>query len=120
MVTVLLGSEGNTLGIQASGKLTTKDYEEVMIPGLLELIDKFGKARFLCYVDETFSGMELGAMVDDAKFFFTHKNDLERMAIVGAARWIEVLTKFFANLMEGEVKTFAGEQLADAWDWIKS
>ena len=119
MVKVLPGSEGNVLGIEISGKLTAKDYEEVMIPKLTELIGKFGKVRFLCVMDASFSGMELGAMVDDARFFFKHKNELEKMALVGAAAWLEVMTRLFANLMEGAVKTFANEQLADAWEWIK-
>jgi hypothetical protein len=120
MVTVLPGSDGKVLGIQASGKLTSKDYEEVMVPQLEELINKFGQARFLCYVDETFAGLEMGAMLDDAKFFLKHKNDLEKLAVVGAAKWIEVMTKLFAHVMTGEVKTFPGEQLAAAWEWIKS
>jgi hypothetical protein len=120
MVTVLPGSAGNILGIQASGKLTGKDYEEVMVPKLEELIGKFGQARFLCHVDEDFAGMELAAMLDDAKFFLKHKNDLEKLAVVGAAKWIEVMTRLFAHVMPGEVKTFPSEQLAAAWEWIKA
>jgi hypothetical protein len=120
MVKVLPGSDGNTLGIQVSGNLTSKDYEEVMIPKLEELINKHGKARFLCYLDEDFSGMEMGAMVDDAKFFLKHKDDLEKTAVVGAAFWIEMLTTMFAHVMQGEVKTFPGEQLDAAWEWIKA
>jgi hypothetical protein len=120
MVTVLPGSDGKVLGIRVAGKLTTKDYEEVMIPQLEGLIKQYGQARFLCYVDETFAVLELGAMVDDAKFFLKHKNDLEKLAVVGAAKWIEVLTRLFAHVMPGEVKTFSGEQLAAAWEWIKA
>jgi hypothetical protein len=40
--------------------------------------------------------------------------------VVGAAKWIEVMTKLFAHVMPGEVKTFPGEQLAAAWEWIKA
>ena len=72
-----------------------------MIPKLEELIKQYGQVRFLCLMDDSFAGMELGAMVNDAKFFFKHKNELEKIAVVGAARWIEVMTKLFANLMEG-------------------
>ncbi len=28
--------------------------------------------------------------------------------------------KLFAPLMKGDYKTFAGDQLAEAWEWIKS
>ncbi|MDD2901543.1 MAG: STAS/SEC14 domain-containing protein [Syntrophales bacterium] len=120
MVKVLPGSDGNLLGIQVSEKLTARDYEEVMVPQLVGRIQQYGKARFLCYMDETFAGMELGAMLDDAKFFFKYKNDLERMAVVGAVKWIEVMTKLFSKFIEGEMQTFASEQLAAAWEWIKA
>jgi hypothetical protein len=48
------------------------------------------------------------------------RNDLEKMAVVGVARWIEVMARLFAHVMAGEVKTFSGEQLAGAWEWIKA
>lgn len=120
MVKVLPGSDGNLLGIQVSEKLTAQDYEEVMVPQLVERINQYGKARFLCYIDETFAGTELGAMLDDAKFFFKYKNDLEKVAVVGASGWVQVMAKLFSQFLEGEMKSFAGEQLAAAWEWIKA
>ena len=120
MVKILPGGEGNILGVQASGSLTSKDYEEVMVPKLEEIINKYGKARFLCYLDDDFAGMDMGAMLDDAKFFLEHKDEFEKMAVVGGGMWVDVLAQLFSNFMAGEVKTFSGEQLAGGWEWIKS
>lgn len=120
MIEILPESKGKLLGIKVSGKLTDRDYQDVLIPTLETVIKKHGKGRFLCAIDQTFSGMELGAMVDDARFYLKHKNDIEKMALVGGQKWIEVLMKVFAHFLPGDAKTFSTEQLSEAWDWIRS
>ena len=41
------------------------------------------------------------------------------MAVVGGPKWIELIMKLFAPLMQGDVKNFSGEQLSKAWEWIR-
>ena len=120
MIEILPESKGKILGIKISGKLTDRDYQDVLIPILETVIKKHGKARFLCAVDQTFSGMELGAMVDDARFYLKHKNDIEKMALVGGQKWIEVMVKVFVHFMPGDAKIFSGEELQEAWAWIEA
>ena len=119
MFQVMPESAGKIVGVRATGKLTDQDYQ-VLIPNLEALIKQHGKIRFLCCIDEEFAGMEPGAMWDDAKFFLPHKDDFEKMAIVGGPKWVKLAMKLFAPLMQGEVKTFSGDQLAKAWDWLRS
>jgi hypothetical protein len=71
-------------------------------------------------MDEGFKGLETGALWDDAKFFLPHKDDFEKMAIVGGPKWIELIMKLFAPLMKGDVKTFPIDQFPKAWEWIRS
>ncbi len=58
--------------------------------------------------------MEAGALWDYAKFFLPHKDDFEKMALVGGPKWIELMMKLFAPLMKGDVKGFAMDQLQQA------
>jgi hypothetical protein len=58
-------------------------------------------------------------MWDDARFGLQHRRDFEKIAVVGGPRWVDVAVKIFAPLMEGEVRTMLGEQLAEAWEWIQ-
>lgn len=118
MIEILPESKGKILGVRVSGKLTDRDYQDVLIPILETVIKKHGRCRFLCAIDQTFSGMELGAMVDDARFYLKHKNDIEKMALVGGQKWIEVLMKVFVHFVPGDAKTFSGEELQEAWAWI--
>lgn len=120
MFEVLSESAGKVIGIKVSGKLTTKDYEEGLIPALTDLIKTHGKVRLLCLIAEDFAGWEAGAMWDDAKFFFPHKDDFEKMAIVGAPKWIDLMMKAFALIMKGKSKTFPAEELAAAWEWLRA
>ncbi len=120
MFQIMPESEGKISGLRATGKLTDRDYQEVLIPSLEALIKQHGKIRLLCFMDEEFTGLEPGAFWDDAKFFFPHKDDFEKMAIVGGPKWIELLMKLFGPLMKGELKIFLIDQLPEAWEWIRS
>ncbi len=120
MFQIMPESQGKILGLRATGKLTDQDYQEVLIPRLEALIKKHGKIRLLCFMDEEFAGLEAGALWDDAKFFLPHKDDFEKMAIVGGPKWIKLIMKIFAPLMKGEHKTFAAGQLSKAWEWIRA
>jgi hypothetical protein len=119
MFHIMPESAGKILGLRATGKLTDQDYQEVLLPTLENLLKQHGKIRLLCFLDEEFAGLEPGAMWEDAKFFFPHKDDFEKMAIVGGPKWIEVIMKLFAPLMQGEMRTFPQEQLPKAWQWLK-
>jgi SpoIIAA-like len=119
MFHIMPESQGKIIGIRATGKLTDLDYKEVLLPNLEAHIKQHGKIRLLCFIDENFAGWEPGAMWEDAKFFFPHKKDFEKMAIVGGPKWVELMMKLFAPLMTGESRTFPGEQLPEAWEWIK-
>jgi hypothetical protein len=120
MIEVLPESQGKVFGIKGSGKITTRDYEEVLIPRLEAVLQEQGKMRLLYLLAEDFEGWEAGAMWDDTKFGLKHRKDFEKVALVGGARWMEVLMKLFGTLMEGEIKNFPREQLQDAWEWLKS
>ena len=120
MIEILPESSGKLLGVRATDRLTDKDYLEVLIPGLEAVIKKYGKIRLLCFMDEGFDGFTPAAFWDDAKFFLPHKDDFEKMAIVGGRKWIDVMVKLFAHLMKGEVKTYSSEQLQEAWEWIRA
>ena len=120
MFQIMPESDGKIIGIRASGKLTDQDYKEVLIPRLEPLTKQYGRIRLLCVIDEDFAGMEAGAVLDDARFFLTHTDAFEKMALAGGPKWVEVMLKIFSPLMKGEIKVFPPEQLAQAWEWIKS
>jgi len=120
MIEVLPESQYNILGVKGIGKLTDLDYKTILVPRLEAMIKDYQKVRCLFLMTEEFHGWELGAAWDDAKFGVQHRNDSEKVAVVGGPRWVEWATKLGALIMSGEVKTFSSGQLEEAWDWVKS
>jgi hypothetical protein len=67
---------------------------------------------------ENFTGWERGEQWGDTYFFFSHRDDFEKIAVVGDARWeAQVLAFTGAGLRKGPVKIFpeTGESEARAW-----
>jgi hypothetical protein len=120
MIEQLPNSQGNILGLRASGKLTDEDYEDVLVPGIEAIIKEHGKIRFLFYLDDGFDGWEPGAMWEDFKLGFGDiRKECEKLALVGGPDWVEWAMKLSSHLIHGEVKTFDVDQLQAAWDWIE-
>ncbi len=93
MIEIMSETEGNILVVKATEKLTAKDYEEVFIPKINQLIQEYRKVRVVVFLAENFSGWEIGAAWDDARFGIQHRNDFEKMAVVGGSKWVKWATK---------------------------
>lgn len=120
MIEVMPESQGNVIGVKFSGKITTREYEETLIPRFEAVLKEHPKVRLMYVVDEGFEGAEAGAMWDDTKLGLKHRHDFEKLALVGGAKWMEWLTKLCAKFFSGETKTFPLEQLQEAWVWLKA
>ena len=120
MIEILPESGGNILAVRAGKKLTDADYKDTFIPAMEGVIKQHGKARLLFDCGDNFEGWEPRAAWDDAKYGIKHRNDFEKIAVVGAGRWIEWATKLDAHLMGIEVKLFPKGDLDEAWEWIKA
>ena len=117
MITIMKESSGPMLAVTATGKVTGEDYTEIWIPALQKTIEEHGKCRCLLYMDENFKGWDLKAMWEDTKFGFAHRNDFDKLAVVGGPAWVEWGTKVAGALVSGEVKTYPAEELDAALKW---
>ena len=83
----------------------------------VEKIAGSGPVKLLVLL-ENFTGWERGEQWSDTDFFFSHRNDFERIAVVGNSKWeAQVLAFAGAGLRKGPVKMFpdTGESAARAW-----
>ena len=119
MIEIMSETEGNLLIVKATEKLTTKDYEEVFIPKINQLIQEYRKVRVVVFLAENFSGWEIGAAWDDAKFGIQHRNDFEKMAVVGGSKWVKWATKISSYFMEGQVAIYDTSDFQSAVAWAK-
>lgn len=120
MITISPESKGNILILSATGKLTDRDYKEVLIPRLETIIREHGKARLLLDMGDEFHGWEAAAAWDDARFGLAHRNDFEKMGVVGGPKWVEWGLKIGAVAMSGEIKNFPAGEREQAMRWVAS
>ncbi len=116
MIEVLPESKGHLLVLRATGRLTRQDYRNVIIPRLRAVIRDHGRVRFL--LDE-FDGWEVAAFWEDARVALTHRNDFEKIGVVGGPKWVAWALKLVALLMRCEIQTFAPGEWTKALSWIK-
>lgn len=118
MLHILPETAGDIIVLQATGKLTSEDYQTVFIPLVEQKTTAHNKIRCLIYLDRDFNGWETGAMWEDAKLGIHHNSDFLRLAIVGGGEWLDWAVKIGDALMTGEAKHFTESQFLQALHWI--
>ncbi|HEY4284240.1 MAG TPA: STAS/SEC14 domain-containing protein [Chthoniobacterales bacterium] len=109
--------EGNLLRVDVSGKLTERDYDE-LIPSCEQMIGRHGSMRLL-FVMKDFHGWEPGAAWDDFRFDRAHGAEVERVAMVGEKKWQEWISKLGALFAAAKVRYFDVAELDEAKDWVR-
>ncbi len=121
MFEILPESKEAVLVIRASGKLTTEDYENILIPKLNELFKTFGKLNVLIEFADDFScWASTAAAWDDMKIGLEHPNDFTKLALVGAPDWVVWGMRFYGLFVKGEIKVFPKAGKEEALEWIFS
>ena len=120
MIAYTTTPESPVLGFKVNGKLSAEDYEQVLMPTIEKRIKEQGKARVLIEWGEDFAGWEPRAMLDDARLGFAHWNDFEKLALVGAPRWVDFFAKMFDAVSKGAVKIFDEDDYLEALAWASA
>lgn len=119
MLELLPEKEGNVLGLNAQGTITLDDFRQILAPRLEAMIKDWGKARLLLLLEEDFHGFDLEAFKGDEAFWSKHRENLQKIAVVGGSFMVNLQIRLGATLLGGEVQAFAREELEEAWDWVK-
>ena len=104
------------LVLRVGGELKKSELDAVQSE-FVEKIVGAGTVKLLVLL-KNFTGWERGEQWGDTDSFFSHRNDFEKIAVVGRPRWeAQVLAFTGAGLRKGAVKFFpeTGEPEARAW-----
>jgi hypothetical protein len=110
-------SVGNIVTLKFKGKVSKSDYEQ-FVPQLEYLMDGKAKIRLLVELHD-FEGWTAGALWEDTKFATRHFNDIERLAVVGEARWERGMTIFIRPFTMAAVKFFDRQEIDQARQWVR-
>jgi hypothetical protein len=117
MLKLIEGLPQNVLAIEAIGKVTHKDYRDILIPKAEAMMAK-GPIRMLYVIGKEFTGFELEALWDDSKFGLMHWHNFSHIAVVADQAWLRAAVTLFTPFFRGEVRIFPVSELAAAKAWI--
>jgi hypothetical protein len=103
--------------LHAGGELKKSELDAVQSE-FVEKIAAEGTVKLLVLL-ENFTGWERTEAWGDTDFFFSHRNDFEKIAVVGDPRWeAQVLAFTGAGLRKGPVKFFPETAESEARAWL--
>ncbi|MDG2207273.1 MAG: STAS/SEC14 domain-containing protein [Pirellulales bacterium] len=114
-VELVESSDGRTLEIQVTGKLTKEDYEH-FVPRTEAMMEQ-GKIKILMTMHD-FHGWAIGALWEDIKFDVKHFGDIERLAIVGDKQWEKGMAMFCKPFTTAKVQYFDISDIESARSWL--
>ncbi len=120
MVEPIEGLPENVVGFRGIGRITSEDYETVLIPAVEAKLAEDKKLRLLYCLGEEFEGFDAGAMWDDAKVGLRHITAWERIAFVTDVEWLSGAAKMFGFVMPGYVRVFKNSEIDEAKEWVSS
>lgn len=118
MIELVLESQGKVLGIKVRKMLSERDYTDVLVPHLDYIDQEYGTARLLFSMEGNVQALGPGSPWEPAGFGLKHKDDIEKLAVVGVSQWTEWGQTLAAHLAKSEVKTFSQGEWEKAWEWI--
>lgn len=108
------------VAFSAKGRVTKRDYEQVLIPNFEAALHRHRKIRLYYELGPQFTGIDPGALWEDLKTGVEHFNSWDRMAIVTETEWIKHALNAFRFLLPGQLRVFPITQTAEARAWIVS
>jgi len=118
MLTVLSDFPDDVLGVSASGEVTARDYQEVLIPAVRDRLGRRKTLNLFYRLGADCSGFSAGAIWEDTKIGLAHWNGWGRIAVVTDIKWIADAVRLFAPLFHNPVRVFGNAQEQAARDWI--
>ena len=118
MIEIMKNFPDNVIAFSCEGQVKKDDYEEILVPAILETLKRHDKIRLLYKTSADFSGYDPGAIWEDLKSGVEHPTRWERVAVVTDVNWIVQMMRLFSFLFPCPTKLFPSSELAQAQAWI--
>jgi hypothetical protein len=119
MIRILPRSQGNVVGIECIGKISREDYTSTVIPAIDRAIAQHGKARVLVEFADSFSGYDIKALFEDARYGGKHLRDFERCAVINGPLFVKMAFKLMNKVTKCECRSFDKSDRDKAWNFIE-
>jgi hypothetical protein len=120
MIEVLQGFPSKVVAFKATGQVSKRDYDEVLVPEVNQGLAHRTKLRCYYELGRDFTGMDAGAIWQDAKIGVEHFFSWERVAVVTDVEWIRTAINTLRFLLPAPVRIFRTTEAQDARTWISA
>jgi len=114
---VRLLAGGRIVEIRSSGRLTRAAYAQ-LVPTLTNLIQQHGSIRLMFILTE-FHGWTFSGLIASMRFYRQHRQQIDRMAIVGERSWQQWVTWLRSSSMSRSTRYFSAAQEDQARQWLE-
>lgn len=118
MIEMLEGFPDGVVAAVAKGRVTKRDYDDVLIPAVAAALGRRQKIRCYYELGAQFSGMDTGAVWEDFRLGIESLSRWERVAVVTDVEWIRLAITLFRFLVPGEIRIFPTNEATEARRWI--
>ncbi|MEO6894034.1 MAG: STAS/SEC14 domain-containing protein [Ginsengibacter sp.] len=118
MIETIPGFPPYVAAFNATGKITGKDYDEIINPLVGKIYEQHGKVNYLLVLNTSLNNYSLEAWLKDALLGFVYFTEWKKIAIVSTQKNVKDFTNIFGKLIPGTTKGFMMEDLDVAKEWI--
>jgi SpoIIAA-like len=118
MIEMLESFPEGVVAAVAKGRVTRRDYDEVLVPAVEAAFRRRDKVRCYYEIGQEFFWMDAGAVWEDFRVGFGHLAGWERIAVVTDVDWVRLAINCFRFLVPGEVRIFSTSAAAEARSWV--
>jgi len=110
----------HVVGIRAIGEVDKRDYAEVLIPRMEELVKREGEIDYLLVLETDVRNFTAAAWWQDFKLWLKHFSKWRKVAIVTDQKSVEWLSDALKHFIPGESRGYRLSELNDAIDWVSA
>ncbi|KIC44728.1 hypothetical protein RA28_13405 [Ruegeria sp. ANG-S4] len=119
MITVQTNSDGALIEVELSGKVTSTDYANTLVPAIEAALKDHDAVRLLAIVTPEFKGYDLGAAWSDTKLGLSHWRGFDRIGVVADLGWVQTSVRLAAPILPCPVQVFSMDEIETARRWIR-
>ena len=108
--------DDRVVAAEIDGQFTTEDMK-ALVGRLQSIVERGEKA--LLYIDmKNYKGFELGVASEKLKHIGMLWKALDKYAVIGDTRWMEIWIKIVDPLTHQEIRHFYPDKTDEAWVWL--
>lgn len=120
MFSLIPGLAPFAVGVTARGKITKKDYTDVLTPELKKVLAEWKGINMLLVMETGMKNFTLGAWVEDIKVNASYFFKWNKLAIVTDGDTLDKITAAFGVIVPGETKAFSLKEVEEAKAWVNT